>query len=139
MLGNYEPTCIVTIKIARRTTGAKDNYFIKLFILFSIGVSIIRTLIPMFTMRVEFVNSEYHHSYKCTWLIVWCYLFQSLKSLSVCCSFILFCHIVQCIIYWSTLCNSTKLHSVKIDNNYLYINHPPTPPHHKYLGCFQMA
>ena len=52
------------LKIARRTTGANDNYFIKLFILFSTGISILRTLIPMFTMKVEFVNSEYHHGYK---------------------------------------------------------------------------
>ena len=31
MLGNYEHTCIVTLKIARRTTGAKDKKFVKIF------------------------------------------------------------------------------------------------------------
>ena len=30
ILGNYKPSCIVTIKIARRTTGAKSFYFLLL-------------------------------------------------------------------------------------------------------------
>ena len=29
--GNYEPICIVTIKIVRPTTGAKDEEFVKCF------------------------------------------------------------------------------------------------------------